>query len=312
MAISTGPMTHLDHLAPLCCLLKIPLLVTDPEQAEKGKKFYPMIDLRYVPLSDLTLEYIATHCDTILTCGKFWAMELAPLLELFFGKKVRFIFSPHGHSDKEALLNQPVPQEIELVYQVSPEKKKAFVIGNIRYWFYKKHKAHFDALAAPFFVERKKTVLYAPTWATKATPTSFFDHGAKILSTLSTSHHLLVKLHPLLEENNPAAFHQIIGKYEDQAQFILDFPPVYPLLEKTDVYLGDFSSIGYDFLLYDRPMFFLGEGGKLQKCGEPFTGDLNRMQTELSSLRKELYKEVFAECEPKKIKALLLQSLEKD
>jgi CDP-glycerol glycerophosphotransferase (TagB/SpsB family) len=35
------------------------------------------------------------------------------------------------------------------------------------------------------------------------------------------------------------------------------FPPIYPLLDRTDAYIGDMSSIGYDFLAYERPLFFL-------------------------------------------------------
>src|SRR5438105_1920604 len=38
--------------------------------------------------------------------------------------------------------------------------------------------------------------------------------------------------------------------------FITDFPLIYPLLAKTDIYLGDVSSIGYDFLFFQKPMFF--------------------------------------------------------
>ena len=304
VAISTGPFTHLDHLAPLCFLLEIPLIVTDECHRALGEKFYPMVDLQYIPLEDLTLEYIANHFDAILTCGKFWAMELIPLIEMLYGKKIRFIFSPHGNSDKEALLNRPVSQDIDLTYG-----KEGIPIGNIRYWFYKKHKAHFDDFAQDFFRSEKKTVLYAPTWETNATTTSFFESTGKIISTLSNSHNLLIKLHPLLEENDPAAFHRIIGMYEDQVQFILDFPPVYPLLDKTDIYLGDFSSIGYDFLTYDRPMFFLKSGGRLQKCGEPFQKAVDNTQKELSETRKKMYTDAFFACEPEKIKALLLQGL---
>lgn len=304
VAISTGPITHLDHLAPLCFILEVPLIVTDPEQEKLGKFFYPMVDLEYIPFSELSLEMIAHNFNAIITSGKFWAMELGPSIEMLFGKKIQFIFAPHGQSDKETLLNRPVSQECELVY--SPKQDQSIVIGNIRRWFYEKYKTHFDKLSAPFFTSSKKTVLYAPTWQTTATTTSFFDHADRIISTLNESYNLLIKLHPLLEENNPAAFHRIIGKYEQEVQFILDFPPVYPLLEKTDIYLGDFSSVGYDFLWYDRPMFFIATGeAALQKCGESFEGNIDSDQKHLSMNRKELYQKTFAACDPLKIKALL-------
>ena len=51
-------------------------------------------------------------------------------------------------------------------------------------------------------------------------------------------------------------------RYENHphAQFIIDFPPVYPLLAQCACYIGDYSSIGYDFLAFDRPLFFLPSG----------------------------------------------------
>jgi len=298
VAISTGPSTHLDHLVPLCYVLDIPLIVTEKEHLELGRKFYPMVDLQYIPLSELSLDHIAKNYSTILTCGKFWALELKPLVKMLYNKEIRFVFSPHGKSDKEDLLDKPILQDIELTYDS---------IGNIRYWFYKKYKEHFDALTRSFFKSEKKTVLYAPTWETTATSTSFFESTGKIIDELSDSHHLLIKLHPLLEENNPASFHRIIGKYETKAKFILDFPPVYPILEKTDIYLGDFSSVGYDFLVYDRPMFFLKRGGRLQKCGEAYSGDISSCQKQLSEARKSLYAQAFASTQPDRIVALLSQ-----
>ncbi|NGX38089.1 MAG: putative CDP-glycerol:glycerophosphate glycerophosphotransferase [Chlamydiae bacterium] len=290
-AISTGPETHLDHLAPICFSRNIPLIVTDLRHLDIAKAFYPMVESRYVPLSEMTLEYIAKNFNEIVTCGKFWAMELQPLVKLFFNKTIRFVFAPHGYSDKEDLLKMPVEQDIELSY----EKE-----GNYRLWFYNEHKSHFDALAAKFFQTEKKVVLYAPTWETKATSSSFFESIDAVIQALGEHYHLLIKLHPLLEENDPAAFHRILGKYEKE--FIVDFPAIYPLLEKTDIYLGDFSSIGYDFLAYDRPLFFLKEGGKLQECGQLFRGSVEDPQKELSDVRKQLYENVFGQKNPRSLK----------
>lgn len=285
VAISTGPETHLDHLAPLCALWEIPLIVTNENHFELGKKFYPMVDIRYVPFSELTLEAIA-YFDTIVTCGKFWAMELKPMLKLLYQKELRFVFVPHGFSDKEELLNMPVDQDIHLTYKE---------LGNLRYEFYHQHKAHFDQLAAEFFDTEKKSILYAPTWETTATSTSFFESTGSIIDALATKYNLLIKLHPLLEDNDPARFHRIIGKYESKARFILNFPAVYPLLEKSAIYLGDFSSVGYDFLTYNRPMFFLKQGGRLCECGEPFKGSIESVQEHLSPIREKTYSATFGQ-----------------
>lgn len=49
-------------------------------------------------------------------------------------------------------------------------------------------------------------------------------------------------------------------------QFIEDFPPIYPLLAQMDLYIGDMSSIGYDFLSFKRPMILLKDS-ELTKAG---------------------------------------------
>lgn len=59
------------------------------------------------------------------------------------------------------------------------------------------------------------------------------------------------------EERNKS----LIEKYEGEKRvlFLLDFPPIAPLLKAMDVYIGDFSSIGYDVLCWNKPMFFLNQ-----------------------------------------------------
>lgn len=314
-AISTGPLTHLDHLAPLCYLLNAPLIVTDSKHYELGKKFYPMVDLQYIAFEDLSLEYLAKAFDQIIGCGKFWAMELKPLLEMLYNKKMRFIFSPHGNSDKESFLDQVADQDIDLVYgpqMARMRKGHAVEMGNIRRWFYEEHKIFFDAITSSGVFHRcdpnKKTILYAPTWETKATTSSFFHSVGPLIEELGKEYNLLIKLHPLLEENNPALFYKLLGKYEEEAHFVLDFPLIYPLLEKSSIYIGDFSSIGYDFLYYNRPMFFIQAQGRLAQCGEPYLGRqcLDNEQIELSKIKRELYLDAFGEIfNGGKIKTLL-------
>ena len=46
--------------------------------------------------------------------------------------------------------------------------------------------------------------------------------------------------------------------------FLKNCPLIYPLLDYIDVLLGDFSSIGYDFLTFNKPMFiFKSDNEKL-------------------------------------------------
>lgn len=316
-AISTGPETHLDHLAPLCDLLDIPLIVTEKEHLELAQFFYPMIDFRYIPLEKITLEYIAKHFDVLFTCGKFWAYELKPQMQVLLGKDLHVVHCPHGYSDKEKMLCKPIEQDISLAYaptshELSKTPKIAYT-GNLRLWFYQKYQKHFTAIAQEQIFAKldpaKKTILYAPTWETKATPTSFFSYTSSLITSFAKRYNLLIKLHPLLEENHPAHFYSLLGKHEKEAFFILKFPLIYPLLEKSNIYLGDFSSIGYDFLYFNRPMFFLKQGGDLEKCGSYFSNSENieEEQIELQGMRKKIYLETFGNpSDPRKVRRDIL------
>jgi CDP-glycerol glycerophosphotransferase (TagB/SpsB family) len=311
-AIHTGPFTHLDHLVPVCLKFDLPLIVIDDRAYAIGKEFYPQVQLQLMDPADLSLDFLASSFDTIYTCGKFWALELRPLLELFQSKQMRFVFCPHGNSDKEALLKEhytPISQDSALVYGPQMEAlmkgsaEKLIPIGNLRQALYSREKAHFDRL----FSEKiqlnpsKKTILYAPTWETKATGSSFFSSASSVIDQLHGEYNLLIKPHPLLEESHPAHYYRMEGKCASlpDVHFIDAFPAIYPILEQTDVYLGDHSSVGYDFLFYNRPMFFFSdkEGG-LQSCGELVKPEelkqkIRSDQREFMGIREKIYQQAF-------------------
>lgn len=82
-----------------------------------------------------------------------------------------------------------------------------------------------------------------------------------MIATLPDNHNLIVKLHPNLVQQEAFKVETLIEKYQGKQNllFLTEFPPVYPLLALVDVYIGDMSSVGYDFLAFDRPMFFLNQ-----------------------------------------------------
>lgn len=322
-AISTGPDTHLDHLSVICDLMDVPLIVTEPQNRAIAEEYYPQIKTTYIPFEELTLEYLASHLDVIYECGKFWTVELLPQIELLYQKKIRMVFCPHGNSDKghsSNLLQASAPQDISLVYgkQMKERLKNTSAgslveTGNLRLSFYQKHKDHFDRLAekkvfSQFHGERP-LVLYAPTWDTEESPSSFFSSVSSLIEDLSPDYRLLIKLHPLLEENQPALFYHLLGKYEDRKNllFLKEFPPVYPLLEHSSIYIGDYSSIGYDFLYYDKPLYFLNPAKKdktlLQHCGiaiektenvkKIIESTLEMNQKQFCKIRKKTYRHAF-------------------
>ncbi len=321
VSILTGPETYLDHLGVLSSVLEIPLIVTEDKTFQAAKTFYPDIDVELKYFDELSLEYLASRFDLIFETGKFWAAELKPFLELLFRKKMRFVFCPHGNSDKGHSLQNHVNQDISLVYgdhlhDLLKQNGAAHQIshfvrtGNYRYPYYLRHRAFCDALAEErvfkHFQSERPIILYAPSWQDRENPTSFFSQTDRLIEELSFSYNLLIKLHPFLVEDRPAQVLQIQGRYENHpsVQFLTDFPPIYPLLARCSLYLGDYSSIGYDFLAFDRPLYFLNAENQspLNTCGLVVPADRNineflneTCNKDFSDKRKKIYKYAFGE-----------------
>lgn len=322
IAISTGPATHLDHLGVLCILLGIPLIVTEESTYRLAKKYYPELQVFHKDPGDLSIDFLAQF-DRILQCGQFWAVELKPLIELLYGKKVRIIFCPHGNSDKGHSVQKLPPQDIALIYgdQMQDLFKEKGVSastlirsGNYRFPYYRKQRNFFDAKADEEVFSkldpRRRTLLYAPSWNDGENFSSFFDGAEKTLKELVSKFNVILKLHPLLEEHHPAETIYISAQLESLSNLALlrEFPPIYPLLARSSAYIGDYSSIGYDFLAFDRPLFFLNPQPvslTLHKCGLtlPVDGPIasfiekrwGENQHTYSPLRRKAYHYAFGE-----------------
>lgn len=324
-AILTGiQMHHLDHLAPLCSLLDIPL-ITDVKQIYiTCKKYYPMVDIRLQEGVDFSLEYLAKNFDTIFTSSRFYAKELRLLLQMH-GKEMQFIFCPHGNSDKGILNPEMDPfqdQESAFIYGNQMRKrienlkckpKNLFEIGNYRLHFYQKYKIFYDKIIrkeiACYFKEKRKVVLYAPTWQDMESSSSYFTVIDNLLRQVNDTFNLIVKPHPLLKEKYPSEIMILTEKYRDHESVLIleDFSLIYPLLNIVDVYLGDFSSIGYDFLYFRRPMLFCNpskradEGCFLHQCGITLKEDLSDFSHHIKGYedtfqekKKWIYNETFS------------------
>ncbi|MES2345273.1 MAG: CDP-glycerol glycerophosphotransferase family protein [Chlamydiota bacterium] len=284
IAISTGPDTHLDHLGVLADLLEIPLIVTEEKTFHLAKKFYPNLKVFLKSPNDLSLDFIAKF-DRLLQCGQFFALDLQPLIELLYRKQIRILFCPHGNSDKGHLTNKLPPQDVAFVYgdqmkNIFSKKEVSYnsliTTGNYRFPYYRKNQTFYDQWAdIEIFSKlcpKRKTLLYAPTWNDGENLTTFFSEGGRVIEELIRKFNLIVKLHPLLEEHHPAEVAYLLSHYERTSHLLIlqKFPPIYPLLARTSAYLGDFSSIGYDFLSFDRPLFFLNPSNLslfLHNCG---------------------------------------------
>jgi len=270
---------HLDHIACLCSVLSMPLIVTEEEIAGSARHFYPGIEVICADYLHAP-EFVVSHFDII-----FYSMPRDLFDEVFFfaqkllQKKVHTVWCPHGNSDKghslffmEALHKE----EVALVYGKQMieflQKKKVFDqlrshvnIGNYRYEIYQRDKDFYDHLAERDISRRlppaTRTILYAPTWQDYERSGSFFDAMPCLAENIPADSNLVIKLHPNLLEQHETKVEEILARYASHPQllFLTHFPPIYPLLNIADVYLGDMSSIGYDFLTFNRPLFFLNQ-----------------------------------------------------
>jgi hypothetical protein len=320
---------YLDHLGVLCKILSIPLIVTDEKLEQAAKKYYPKLKvIQFDPLEAATK--VVTDFDLIFSCLP------RPLFdEIFFfsqallQKKVRTVWVPHGNSDKgrnscymEALQNE----EMQLVYgpqmvDFLSEKgvlKKSVLTGNFRYRFYKRNASFYSTLVrremAQFFKgSPKKILLYAPTWQDQEHSSSFIRAAPLLLKNLPSDYALIVKPHPNLLKQQGELVKELELQYKDRPNllFLNDFPPIYPLLAHIDIYIGDMSSIGYDFLAFNRPLFFLNENGKnsdfLTKAGtviekEDYANIYEKIKESKAQSHKQISEYTFGK--PKSFKTL--------
>ena len=280
----------LDHIAPLADLLNVPLILNDEECYEKARFFYPNQKIELKESLEFSFQEIKERADTLISC-KYWQPHLSSLFQDLYQKKISFIFCPHGQSDKgfqAPLLAPYITQEKVFLYgnlqkemleelNLWQKIQSYHFIGNYRLHHYQKNKAFFTKIAEEkIFSHLKKelpTLLYAPTWNDSDQASSFFTLSQKLAQEMPSDWNLIVKPHPLLEKRSTGAYYKALRALEKIPRLLLvdDFPPIYPLLEKVDAYLGDASSIGYDFLFFNRPLFFSTPThlykGPIRECG---------------------------------------------
>lgn len=258
---------HLDHIAPLCSFLSIPLMHTDEALTEIIQIFYPNINLLFASPIEFSKE-ILENFDVILSCLPTGLVD--PLFffdERTYRKKILNFWVPHGQSDKDNL-GALVAEKLVLVYgkqmidtlqakNVLSNIYRHIVIGNFRKFYFEAHKAHYQKLLGHYisFAKEQKTILYAPTWGDK----SIQKNLSHLINNLPDHYNLMIKLHPnTMHEGFATALLETAEERENMA-VLTNFPAIFPILEKTDIYLGDHSSIAYDFLSFNRPLFFLAQ-----------------------------------------------------
>ncbi len=265
----------------------MPLFIEEEKNFTLFKHYYPMAESIHFPEMASDLSFFAKNFDELYEC-KFWLPHLKKLFADLYQKEMRLIFCAHGQSDKgfgAPLLHPYASQDCCMIYgklfkemlqelKISANCKET---GNYRLSHYLKYQEFYDSIAKKEILSKfpnpQFTLLYAPTWKDADGATSFFQNISSLCETLPSSINLIVKVHPLLEQRDPAQYYHIAHIIEQMPNRLLleTFLPIYPLLACADAYLGDYSSVGYDFLYFQKPMFFLlNESlpkGKIHHCG---------------------------------------------
>ncbi len=321
-----GPETHhLDHLAPLCAILGIPLIVTEKLLLKQVQEIYPFVDVLYLDCLELPFFLIKNYRFVFSCFSRIVLNELLFLAELLSKKKIHTIWCPHGNSDKgnikpyaEALCQENLllvyGQQMIDFFNRYKLIKPYVTTGNFRYQFYMQHKDWYDAYVAKKLpLKQKKTILYAPTWQDYEKSSSFFSVIDFLIEQKPAKYTLLIKPHPNLRLQNLFLVEELEEKCKTlpDVYFISDPLPIYPLLNHCDLYIGDRSSIGYDFLHVNRPMFFLNQNDLkeplstyLFRCGQTILPQhyaniyslIDHEQQELIPIREEVYQYAFAPC----------------
>jgi len=321
--LTNNSPAYIDHLIPLSLFLNTPLLTYSTSFLE-AKEFYPTFDLRYVK-EPYQLTTLMQDFDTYYSCLSKSIFEKYFFLQsVLLNKKLKNIWVPHGNSDK-GLINYCIKtyqdNSYALIYGkrlINCFKELGFSFdnhlfcGNFRYFIYKKYKKFFDNLfyekILQFLPKNNKNILYAPTWNDKEN-FSFPSAINKLARNLPDHFNLLIKPHPNHIKEDYYELDLFVEKFKDKKNliFIRDFPPVYPILNATDLFIGDISSVCYDFLTFNKPMFFLNQNIRklyLYKTGmEIFEKNYNNIfqiienflekEDKFSKIRQETYDHTF-------------------
>ena len=316
VAIVVGPhLAFLDHLIPLCDLFGMPLFA--PHLSEH--LLYPSVALAS-SLEGFDSFFYAEPARLHRGAFQFGS--------LLVQEEKRSVCTLHGNSNKcrnSFWAERFAQEEIVLVYGHYMESflrekgvwesiRRPIFCGNYRWHYFQKHRTQFSCVLPG---EGKK-ILYAPTWsyvdATDDSP--FFSCYTRLFDQIPEGFTLFVKLHPYMYKLHPQRISAIKEHYRDTPRlfFLDDTPLVYPILEQIDIYIGDYSSIAYDFLAFDRPLFFLADNVDplMERCGQQIVAGNIFAQLDQegdSAARQELYRDCFADVSMEELRSAVCAAL---
>lgn len=269
-------LSYVDHLVPLCQTLEIPLVVTEPWIQQLIECYYPPMDVRLAQPEDYCLDEALAGYDFFVYVDYYrLAHGTFRFAEYFSTHKARSVISLHGQPDKwlniywlEQLMDEDIilaygPRLLE-IFQKKGIDKEPVICGNYRLEFYEKNRSFLEA-HLPALDKKRGKILYAPTWSSPQKKSEFrlgyspfFEACERLFKAIPhEDYQLIVKLHPHLIYLQPDEVRRV-KEQNPEICFLDDFPLIYPLLQHIDIFVGDYSSLGNDFLFFNRPLFFVG------------------------------------------------------
>jgi teichoic acid glycerol-phosphate primase len=341
-----GQTSHyIDHLAPLSCFLQIPLIVSSKEHKDLILKYYPDVKLFYIEPANLPWILVKKFSYIISCLPKAYLEEAFSFAQDCLHKKVHFIWHPHGNSDKgweNSFMKKLKCESLLLIYgQKMADTLKAMdvdapyiPIGNVRKWYYEKHRSFYQKFLQEevfsFLSNRrsKGIFLFAPTWDDREHLSSF-SYLTQLASEIPEDFSLLIKLHPNTWKQKASDLVKMESFFAEKKNIFLlkeEFLTIYPLLDKIDLYIGDSSSIGYDYLYFQKPMCFFNpqkKGGMttfLFPCGKEIVLDKGNLFSQITThflqkdplyetRQKKMYDFTFADLISRKVLELSMKKL---
>jgi len=271
---------HIEHLAPFCDLLQCPMAILSVD-AWHALSDYPGIvalDRR----DDKTAAEFLCHdpkarddlssVNLVLYSHLFSRKRLTDIFSFRGSRPPRVLYCPHGYSEKQQRWSsRAASQDISLFYSslglrqlhhwgVRRDLSDHLVVGNYRHIYLAKHRNFYDThpMVSQLREARKRgliVIVYAPSWDDAISTCSI----SRMLPILANSPlagcALFIKPHPLSSFNHLQEIEDLSTQRPNI--HLLRSSLTLPLLEQTDVLIGDMSALAYDFLRYGRPMIFI-------------------------------------------------------
>ncbi len=179
--ITSYTVALIDHIVPLCQIMDVPLLCTNPWIHQLVQLHYPEMPLILDEGEDYTLDHVLKDYEVLFYVDHARKHNGAfQFVEHSFQGPARSVCSLHGNSDKKRNLywmEKFIDEDVTVIYGkhmldfleekgVLERLKHCVVSGNYRREYYLERKEFFDAQAKHLFFpdSGKKTIFYAPTW----------------------------------------------------------------------------------------------------------------------------------------------------